>query len=609
MKRPVVVGRCGLALAALLASVIPSALRAQDPLPRPEGLTALHEFARTTVSGGRARDMVAVMDPSYRVPGNQSFRAAIDWVIAGLREAGYVEASEDPGAHLTYWVEERNMGGPAWDPVSASVTLVGSGQPLMTLATNMNLLAAYSHSTPAGGVEAEVVDVGQGRAEDFERVDVRGKIVLGEGRPGSLFQRAVLGGGALGVMAFRLSSFNRPEVNRTIAPMSSIPYDAEAESWGLALSKEALDEIRGALAQGPARVRVEIASRIYPSVEPTLIAEVRGGTAPEERFVFSAHVQESGANDNATGVAAQAEVARALGEARQKGVYLPHRTVSMIWGDEITSTRRYLEADPDRAEGVIWGLSLDMVGEDTRKTGGTFLIEKLPDPSAVWTRGEDQHTEWGGRPMSLDEMVPHYLNDFTLQRCLDQARASGWVVKTNPYEGGSDHVPFLRAGIPGVLFWHFTDQYYHTDGDRLDMVSAETLANVSVSAAVIAMSLTSADSDLATYTVSEVTTAARDRLLLEEALSRQAIIDGGTAASEVEIIKAWTRWYVDALGTVADMEAGGPSPETWSAIQEAQAAVTAEGERIMEGLGGVPTLTDSARRTLSQGLNFLYLMR
>ena len=210
-------------------------------------------------------------------------------------------------------------------------------------------------------------------------------------------------------------------------------------------------------------------------------------------------MQESGANDNATGVAALTEVARLFGEGHRTGSFVPHRTISMIWGDEISSTRRYLEDDPAGPQGSVWGLSLDMVGEDTEKTGGTFLIEKMPDPSAVWTRGDDQHTEWGGRPMTVEQMTPHYFNDFVLNRCLDQAEDSGWVVKTNPYEGGSDHVPFLRADIPGLLFWHFTDQFYHTDGDRLEMVSAETLENASVCAAVSAMALTTADSEMVSF--------------------------------------------------------------------------------------------------------------
>ncbi len=173
----------------------------------------------------------------------------------------------------------------------------------------------------------------------------------------------------------------------------------------------------------------------------------------------------------------------------------------MIWGDEISSTRRYLQEDSVRAQGVRWGLSLDMVGEDTDKTGGTFLIEKMPDPSAVWTRGDDHHTEWGGSPMTVDQLTPHYFNDFVLNRCLDQGADNGWVVRTNPFEGGSDHVPFLQAGVPGVLFWHFTDVYYHTDGDRVGMVSPVTLKNVGVCAAVSGMTLASADEDVASFVV------------------------------------------------------------------------------------------------------------
>jgi hypothetical protein len=264
----------------------------------------------------------------------------------------------------------------------------------------------------------------------------------------------------------------------------------------------------------------------------------------------------------------------------------------MIWGDEISSTRRYLEDDPDRSSRVRWGLSLDMVGEDTEKTGGTFLIEKMPDPSAVWTRGEDQHTEWGGRPLSEDQLTPHYFNDFLLNRCRDQAAGTGWVVRTNPYEGGSDHVPFLRAGVPGVLFWHFTDQFYHTDGDRLEMVSAETLENVSTCAAVSAMALTSADSEMAAFVAQEMDAAALNRLEVEAKLSRAALSEGGDADEERKILQAWTAWYLDAVDTLRDMEPGGPSTATEAAIGSVKEAIAEAGRRAVEGLGegGPPPL-------------------
>ena len=161
-------------------------------------------------------------------------------------------------------------------------------------------------------------------------------------------------------------------------------------------------------------------------------------------------------------------------------------------GNEIASTRRYL-ADRDRAATVRWGMSLDMVGEATEKTGGTSLIEKMPDPSAVWTRGEDRHSESGGSPLRVDQLTPHYFNDFVLRRCLDQAAVTGWVVRANPFEGGSDHVPFLDAKKPGLVFWHFTDAFYHTDNDRLPNVSPRELANVGVSALVSTLTLASAE--------------------------------------------------------------------------------------------------------------------
>jgi hypothetical protein len=336
-----------------------------------------------------------------------------------------------------------------------------------------------------------------------------------------------------------------------------------------------------ALEAGPVRVRVALETRIYESEELTLVADVHGSSHPDERFVLSAHVQEPGANDNASGVAVQAELARVLGELVRRGDFAPARSISMIWGDEIASTYRYIADDPERAEGILWGVSLDMVGEETEKTGGAFRIEKMPDPSAIWTRGEDEHTEWWGSGrggMSVDDLTPHYLNDFVLGRCRAQAAVTGWVVKTNPYEGGSDHVPFLRAGIPGLLLWHFTDVFYHTDGDDIDKVSPATMANVGTCTTVSAMTLTSADGAVARFLIRELEEAALARLAAERELSRAAIAAGEERAEQVLVVQTWLDWYLDALRTMDDIEVGGASPETLSAIEEGVERVREVGE-------------------------------
>ena len=140
-------------------------------------------------------------------------------------------------------------------------------------------------------------------------------------------------------------------------------------------------------------------------------------------------------------------------------------------------------------------LSLDMTGEDTAKTGGTFLIEKQPDPSAIWERPSDPHSEWGAGKVDPATVRGSFLNDLHLAVALRRARDTSWVVRTNPYEGGSDHTVFMRAGVPSLLNWHFTDRYYHTNLDTLDKVSAAEMQHVAIVVGTTALFLASADTD------------------------------------------------------------------------------------------------------------------
>lgn len=571
----VAVGRSGRVGLILLVCLLPLRLYAQDdPRPQQPEILRIEANARATFSGARAMETVRFVERFFRVPGNAGFNASITQVAGLLERAGYVlEDRASSSDRMVYRIERRAMTHPTWEPESASVTLVGRNAPLLRFATNRNLMAIYSYSTPAGGVEAEVVNVGTGRPEDWEGKDVEGKIVFAEMGVARLFREAVVNRGAVGVLAYSMPDYTKPEVNRTSIQFSAIPYDSTHASWGILLSFAAREALKQALAAGPVRVKVETSTRIYPSEEMTLVAEIRGAIAPEERFVFSAHVQEPGANDNASGVGTLAEVARTLADMVRRGDLSPQRTITFIWGDEIRATQRFLQENAARTAGVRWGMSLDMVGENTELTGGTFLIEKMPDPSAVWTRGDDHHTEWGGSPLKVEQLTPHYFNDFVLNRCLDQAAVTGWMVRTNPFEGGSDHTPFLEAKKPGLLLWHFTDQFYHTDNDRLDKVSAKTMSNVGIASTVIAATLASADSSIAVFIINETERAALARLATEFELSRKAIADGGKLEQEIEIINTWTEWYLVAIQKADDLEVGGPSPATRTAIETAAKAV------------------------------------
>lgn len=526
-------------------------------------------------AGGRAKETVAFLDQFVRWPGNRGFDASIDHIADRLERAGYVREDRAPAAaRLTYRVERYPMANPAWEPRSASVEIVGERAPVLQLTTNRNMLATNSWSTPDTGVVAQLVDAGTGSPAALDSAQVAGRIVIADVSVGRLFAEAVLKRGALGVLAYAMPAYTQPTRNTHSIQFGGIPYDTTHRAWGIALSHDARTRLRAALASGPVRVRVRTGVTWTPNaVERTVVAEVRGSTHPAERFVFSAHVQEPGANDNASGVGAQVEMARVAADLVKGSKADPQRTITFLWGLEIRSTDRYITQDSVRARGIRWGLSLDMVGEDTKKTGGTFLIEKMPDPSAIWTRGEDKHTEWGGSPLTKERMTPHYFNDYVLNRCLELAATNGWVVKTNPFEGGSDHTPFLKAKLPGLLFWHFTDQFYHTDADRIDKVSADELKNVGVSALVSALVLTSADGKAARAIVGEVERAALARLDAERALGAAELAKGGDVAKERDILETWGEWYDGALASATDVEVGGASPETSRAIDQARARV------------------------------------
>ncbi len=547
---------------------------------------AAHDFAhvnakaRSVIDGERALETAALMDNWWRWPGTIGFDKTIDHLQTQLTAAGYVPESEAlPGDRLIYRIETYEQRSPAWEPLAATLTIVGEDEPLLSLDTNRNMVAINSHPTPEGGIEVELVDVGSPGRRDWPADDLTGKVVLGRTHAGLLYNQAVQIRGAAGVLAYAIPGYNRARQYKDSIPFTSVgrgrrsgPPEADDNTgFAINLSTRALERLEDALEQGPVRLHIDIQTRTRTAPERVIIAEVRGSSMPDQRFMFSAHVQEPGANDNASGVAAQLEMARAFATLLEGNAIDPQRTVTMLWGDEISAPARYLRQDEQRAAGVRFGMSLDMVGADPAKTGGVFLIEKMPDPSAIWTRGEDEHTEWGGRSLRENDMTPHFFNDFVFNRLADQSSATGWVFDTNPYEGGSDHVPFLRADIPAVLLWHFTDVYYHTDGDRIGNLSADTLANAASSAATCALILASPDDDDVHAILTETLAAARKRLHTEAKLSAEAITAGEDPTDQRRIVQVWADWYRQALTTTSDACIGEPSAAVLTALARAQA--------------------------------------
>ncbi|MEB2784795.1 M28 family peptidase [Algoriphagus persicinus] len=512
------------------------------------------KLVRPEFKGDLAFETVAFVEQYWRIAGNTGFNNTVFRIAEQLEAAGYVLQEKATEAdRFTYRIETRDMRQPTWEPVSASLKIVGSNENLLSSGTNRNMIYQYSSSTPSEGISAEVFYIESKKA--LSSLDVAGKILFSDQLGYRALQAAVNKKGALGVLTYDMPAYLQPEKNTTSIQFRGLRYNADNPAWAIALSFEAKEKLKAKLAKGKVELLVKAETKIYESEELTVVANVKGSDLPLESLVFSAHIQEPGANDNATGVGTQLEMAAITADLIQQGKLDLKRTLTFLWGDEIISTRRYIEEKERRDAKINWGISLDMVGENTDLTGGTFLIEKMPDPSAIWTRGEDKHSEWGGSSMTVKQMKPHYLNDFILTNFEAQGEYADWVVKTNPFEGGSDHTPFLQADIPGLLLWHFTDQFYHTDNDRLDKVSQKTMQNVGTAALVSAFTLLNADKQTGDEVSQLILGKATARLQMEGILSKKAINNGEDAAEQKLILKTWKDWYLKSLDSINDLSA------------------------------------------------------
>jgi hypothetical protein len=91
---------------------------------------------------------------------------------------------------------------------------------------------------------------------------------------------------------------------KDVLQWGSVPHDEKLGAFGFKASGRAADRLRAALKHNDRlQVRVEIDSSFYTGPARSLVAEIPGRTRPAERIVIAAHVQEPGANDNASGCA------------------------------------------------------------------------------------------------------------------------------------------------------------------------------------------------------------------------------------------------------------------------------------------------------------------
>jgi len=359
-----------------------------------------------------AMDDAALMDDfraicafGGRLSGTGQDDAAMDWALQRLREVG---------------PDVRKLAVPydGWRCLQAGLSLLDShGE--QALACQPLLRSA---STPAGGLLAPVLDLGQGRQEDFERAgeQVRGRIVLVRHEypfsSGHLHRRRkydlAVAAGAVGFLianpweggGLMSGSSGRPRGAAGI-PAAYIGYDAAQ-----ALS-------RAAAGRAQARLTIE-GSEIEGALASVGALDIPGGR--DSRIVISAHMDGhdlgDSALDNATGVAVAMAAARLL--APRVTAATPGLRICFFCAEEwaLAGSARYLADLPEAERARLkFDINLDTVAGDA---GLTALISGFASLESVVARS---------------------------------ARAAGVPVGTwLPLMPNSDHANFAKHGIPAL---------------------------------------------------------------------------------------------------------------------------------------------------------------
>jgi hypothetical protein len=484
-----------------------------------------------TVDAKVAMDVAAFIAPEWRLAGNPAFEASQQQIFDRLIAAG-----------LSPRYETFPNAGQGWEQIRGTLRLGGpDGEVLLSRDTHRVALAINSFTTPLGGATFRLIDAGAGTsAPAYEGKAVKGAVVLAGGPLGPAWQQAVRSRGAAGVVSIDIAPYTRPDSTPDVLQWGTIPYDESLRSFGFKATPRVASRLRAELAKGPVTVHVDIETVFHRRPNRTLTVEIPGRSKPDQRVVLVAHVQEPGANDNASGCGSLLAAALGIQEAIRRGALPPpDRTITFLWVDEIRGSEHWIKQNAASVAQVVAMLSLDMTGQDTAKTGGTFLIEKQPDPSALWDRPSDPHSEWGAGKVDPAWVRGSFLNDLHLGVALRRARDTGWVVRTNPYEGGSDHTVFTSAGVPALLNWHFTDRYYHTNLDTIDKMSAAEMQHVAIAVATTSLFLASADR----------TDVEAMRVLISAARHARMETENRNQAT-TDILAAWHTWYDEALASV-----------------------------------------------------------
>ncbi|MES0326404.1 MAG: DUF4910 domain-containing protein [Candidatus Bathyarchaeia archaeon] len=474
------------------------------------------------VSGAIALSHVAEVAKHHRIQASPGIRAACKYAVAEFQKMG-VEArlhSHPANGKDFDWTSLRFK---EWSCDDAWLKLIKpEDKYLARFAEEKIHVIQRSISTPEGGLTAEIiVPKNKGEEhEDYEGIDVKGKVVITDGDVHRVNELALVERGAAGIIydgMFVRTDLPEGTLDDTLKYTSFwwTPQDTPGLGW--VVTPRTGRELRRMAEKGdPVKVHGYIKAELYDGYLDNAVATIPGET--DEEVIVIAHIchPEPSANDNASGCGAAMEAARAIKKLIDDGVLAtPKRTIRFTLVPEMAGTYSYLAAREEDIPKMVASINLDMVGEDQDQTGSVLVLHKTPDsfPSyinavseAIYEETQKEFKSIGGNPWMAT--FRHAVGEFS---------------------GGSDHYIYTdpTVGIPSVMMIQWPDKFYHTSDDTIDKVSPKSLAKVATIAATFAYFLANAGEKEAPWIASQVASREKQALsrMVQEALDRAAVYD------------------------------------------------------------------------------------
>ncbi len=450
-------------VAALVASVLVTAQEREDrTLLTQEQMTAIINEA----SGERAMhtllEFVAYQRVRPPVEYEGTFRDS-EVMARFAREYGYSNVTVEKYGQGTAWQPTQ---GELWMTTPKSVKLYDIQDIALSLATlNSNT-----------DVTGELVDVGLGRAQDFEGKDVTGKFVLASlsiGGAGGVLSQAVQRG-AVGAIA--MSMLGEPRANDypdQIVSRQATANPATASGWNV--TPKVARELAGMLRSGQAiTIRSVVKSVQVPSHSEYVHAEIPGDGSTTQEAAISAHLYEGvikqGANDDASGCALTLEIGRTYLKLIKEGkLPRPKRTINFQWVVEMSGTNQYLNAHPEKEKAIIGTLNFDMEALRIADSRSYWVMQRTPDTFPSYLNDIGQSMMEYVADVSR-ERVRFRSSGYAPSQPIESARGSkdAFYIKIDKHYGSSDHVTYMQHGIPAVMFITWPDMCYHSSEDTPD---------------------------------------------------------------------------------------------------------------------------------------------